>query len=42
MGKSISPTENLAGNTAIEKIKTIAENAGTCFFSTNLKTNQYQ
>ncbi|MBF0596022.1 pyridoxamine 5'-phosphate oxidase family protein [Faecalibacter rhinopitheci] len=39
MGKSISPTENLAGNTAIEKIKTIAENAGTCFFSTNLKTN---
>jgi len=37
MGKSISPTEDLAGNSAIEKIKSIAENAGTCFFSTNVK-----
>lgn len=37
MGKSISPTENLSGSTAIEKIKSIAEAAGTCFFSTNLK-----
>lgn len=37
MGKSISSTEDLAGNSAIEKIKSIAENAGTCFFSTNVK-----
>lgn len=37
MGKSISPTEDLAGKEAIEKIKSIAESAGTCFFSTNLK-----
>lgn len=37
MGKSISPTEDLAGNSAIEKIKSLAENAGTCFFSTNVK-----
>ena len=39
MGKSISPTEDLAGNSAIEKIKSIAENAGTCFFSTNIKSD---
>ena len=39
MGKSISPTEDLAGNSAIEKIKSIAESAGTCFFSTNVKSH---
>lgn len=37
MSKSISPTENLAGTTAIEKIKSIAESAGNCFFSTSIK-----
>ena len=38
MGKSISPTEDLAGNSAIDKIKEIAESAGTCFFSTNVRS----
>lgn len=39
MGKSISPKQDLTGNVAIEKIKDIAESAGICFFSTNLKTS---
>jgi general stress protein 26 len=37
MTKAVSPIENLSGGTAIEKIKRIAEVAGTCFFSTNIK-----
>ena len=36
MGNAQSPNENLNGSSAIEKIKEIAEAAGTCFFSTNL------
>lgn len=36
MANAQSPHENLSGNTAIEKIKSIAETAGTCFFSTNI------
>lgn len=36
MANAQSPHENLSGNTAIEKIKDIAESAGTCFFSTNV------
>ncbi len=31
MGNAQSPTENLSGNKAIEKIKSIAETARTCF-----------
>lgn len=36
MGNAQSPQENLNGATAIEKIKSIAETAGTCFFSTDV------
>ena len=36
MANAQSPHEDLSGNTAIEKIKEIAESAGTCFFSTNV------
>ncbi|WP_291070006.1 pyridoxamine 5'-phosphate oxidase family protein [Empedobacter sp. UBA5924] len=39
MGNAQSPTENLSGNKAIEKIKTIAETARTCFFTTNIGGN---
>ena len=39
MGNAESPTENLSGSSAIEKIKDIAEAAGTCFFSTLIKEN---
>ena len=34
MGNAQSPSENLNGSIAIDKIKEIAETAGTCFFST--------
>ena len=37
MGNAQSPNENLSGQLAIEKIKEIAETAGTCFFTTNIK-----
>lgn len=37
MGNAQSPTENLNGQNAVQKIKEISEKAGTCFFSTNLK-----
>ena len=36
MANAQSPHEDLSGKTAIEKIKEIAESAGTCFFSTNV------
>lgn len=39
MANAQSPTENLNGNTAIEKIKSLAEAAGTCFFSTHIKVD---
>ncbi|WP_312068476.1 pyridoxamine 5'-phosphate oxidase family protein [Empedobacter sp.] len=39
MGNAQSPTENLSGNKAIEKIKSIAETAQTCFFTTNIDGN---
>ncbi|MBQ0151987.1 MAG: pyridoxamine 5'-phosphate oxidase family protein [Chryseobacterium sp.] len=39
MANAQSPTENLNGNTAIEKIKSLAEAAGTCFFSTHIKSD---
>lgn len=39
MGNAQSPKENLQGNIAIEKIKSIAETARTCFFSTNIGEN---
>ncbi|WP_312554507.1 pyridoxamine 5'-phosphate oxidase family protein [Empedobacter brevis] len=39
MGHAQSPIENLNGNKAIEKIKSIAETAKTCFFSTNIGEN---
>jgi general stress protein 26 len=34
MSNAISPTEDLTGSTAIDKIKEIAESANTCFFTT--------
>ena len=36
MGNAQSPTDNLNGQLAIDKIKEIAEAAGTCFFTTNI------
>ena len=39
MSKALSPVENLNGKNAIDKIKEIAEAAGTCFFSTNVNTD---
>lgn len=39
MANAQSPTENLNGNSAIIKIKSLAEAARNCFFSTNVKTN---
>lgn len=36
MSNAISPHENLSGSAAIEKIKHLAESAGTCFFSTHV------
>ena len=37
MSNAQSPIEDLNGSSAIEKIKSIAESAGTCFFSTCIK-----
>ncbi|WP_034691174.1 pyridoxamine 5'-phosphate oxidase family protein [Kaistella palustris] len=36
MGQAQSPHQNLAGNAAIKKIKDLAEEARTCFFSTKI------
>ena len=36
MGQAQSPHKDLAGNEAIKKIKELAEEARTCFFSTNI------
>ncbi|RZK48476.1 MAG: general stress protein [Pedobacter sp.] len=39
MGNATSPQNNLNGTQAIQKIKDLAETAGTCFFSTQVKSN---
>ena len=39
MGNAQSPEENLSGEKALEKIKEIAEAAGTCFFTTLVGKN---
>lgn len=36
MGHAQSPIDNLNGQTAIEKMKALAEAAGTCFFTTKV------
>lgn len=36
MGQAQSPHQNLSGNAAIDKIKNLAEEARTCFFTTNI------
>lgn len=36
MGQAQSPHQNLSGNSAIQKIKELAEEARTCFFTTKI------
>lgn len=41
MGQAQSPHQNLAGNEAIKKIKELAEEAKTCFFTTKIGNNAH-
>ena len=41
MGHAQSPHQNLAGNEAIKKIKELAEEAKTCFFTTKIGNNAH-
>lgn len=41
MGQAQSPHQDLAGTSAIEKIKELAEKARTCFFTTKLGTDAH-
>lgn len=41
MGQAQSPHQNLSGNSAIKKIKELAEEARTCFFTTKIGTEAH-
>ncbi len=41
MGQAQSPHQNLSGETAIKKIKELAEEAKTCFFTTKIGKNAH-